>query len=706
MHPLLANQVHRHLPQPTRDSLSDFLAAVDDLCTRLDTASQACDKLHNPATCRLLIRNEALEARVAERTGDLQSANEQLLRDIAHRTLVEERLRRAEQNFRSIFENAAEGIFQTTADGHYLACNPALARIYGYDSPEDLIASITDIAHKLYVDDDSRPRFQKIMAQYGSVSGFEARIYRKDRSIIWITESARAVYDHDGKFLYYEGFVSDITSRKTAEEQLLRDAFHDSLTGLPNRALFLDRLERSMARITRDREHSFAVLFLDLDRFKGINDSLGHEVGDQLLLAFAKRLGACLRPADTAARLGGDEFVVLLDDPAAPHDPTGIAKRILEELNAPFRLGSHEVFITASIGIASSSTASSCPQDVLRDADTAMYSAKAKGKAGGGRSEVFDAAMHAHAVKLLKIENDLRRALDRGEFRLVYQPIVEIQSGRIKSFEALIRWSHPELGLVAPAEFIPLAEETGLILPIGRWVLFQACRQTALWHAQGASVDINVNLSGIQFSQPDLLDQVTQALQENGLPPQHLILEITESVVMHNPDAAVGALHRLKALGLKLNIDDFGTGYSSLAYLQQFPVDTMKIDRSFISRLAQPVLVALASDNQTAPVASARVPKTVPVALARVAPGTSGVATPQLLDTTTHAENAAEIVRTIIHLAHSLKMKVTAEGIETPQQLAFLQSLHCDHAQGYLISRPLDAHAAADLLDFPTPDHS
>ena len=706
MHPLLANQVHRHLPQPTRDSLSEFLAAVDDLCTRLDTASQACDKLHNPATCRLLIRNEALEARVAERTGDLQSANEQLLRDIAHRTLVEERLRRAEQNFRSIFENAAEGIFQTTADGHYLACNPALARIYGYDSPEDLIASITDIAHKLYVDDDSRPRFQKIMAQYGSVSGFEARIYRKDRSIIWITESARAVYDHDGKFLHYEGFVSDITSRKTAEEQLLRDAFHDSLTGLPNRALFLDRLERSMARITRDREHSFAVLFLDLDRFKGINDSLGHEVGDQLLLAFAKRLGACLRPADTVARLGGDEFVVLLEDPAAPHDPTGIAKRILEELNAPFRLGSHEVFITVSIGIASSSTASSCPQDVLRDADTAMYSAKAKGKAGGGRSEVFDAAMHAHAVKLLKIENDLRRALDRGEFRLVYQPIVEIQSGRIKSFEALIRWSHPELGLVAPAEFIPLAEETGLILPIGRWVLFQACRQTALWHAQGASVDINVNLSGIQFSQPDLLDQVTQALQENGLPPQHLILEITESVVMHNPDAAVAALHRLKALGLKLNIDDFGTGYSSLAYLQQFPVDTMKIDRCFISRLAQPVLVALASDNQTAPVASARVPKTVPVALARVAPGTSGVATPQLLDTTTHAENAAEIVRTIIHLAHSLKMKVTAEGIETPQQLAFLQSLHCDHAQGYLISRPLDAHAAADLLDFPTPDHS
>ena len=699
MPPLLANQVHR-------DSLTDFLAAVDDLCTRLDTASQACDKLHNPATCRLLIRNEALEARVAERTRDLQSANEQLLRDIAHRTLVEERLRRAEQNFRSIFENAAEGIFQTTADGHYLACNPALARIYGYDSPEDLIASITDIAHKLYVDDDSRPRFQKIMAQYGSVSGFEARIYRKDRSIIWITESARAVYDHDGKFLYYEGFVSDITSRKTAEEQLLRDAFHDSLTGLPNRALFLDRLERSMARITRDREHSFAVLFLDLDRFKGINDSLGHEVGDQLLLAFAKRLGACLRPADTAARLGGDEFVVLLEDPAAPQDPTGIAKRILEELNAPFRLGSHEVFITVSIGIASSSTASSCPQDVLRDADTAMYSAKVKGKAGGGRSEVFDAAMHAHAVKLLKIENDLRRALDRGEFRLVYQPIVEIQSGRIKSFEALIRWSHPEFGLVSPAEFIPLAEETGLILPIGRWVLFQACRQTALWHAQGASVDINVNLSGIQFSQPDLLDQVTQALQEPGLPPPHLILEITESVVMHNPDAAVGALHRLKALGLKLNIDDFGTGYSSLAYLQQFPVDTMKIDRSFISRLAQPVLVALASDNQTAPVASARVPKTVPVALARVAPGTSGVATPQLLDTTTHAENAAEIVRTIIHLAHSLKMKVTAEGIETPQQLAFLQSLHCDHAQGYLISRPLDAHAAADLLDFPTPDHS
>jgi diguanylate cyclase (GGDEF)-like protein/PAS domain S-box-containing protein len=819
MHPLLADQVHRHLPPQARDSLTPFLAALDDLCTRLDTARQACDKLHNPVTCRLLIRNEELEARVADRTRDLESANQQLLRDIAHRTTIEDRLHSAERKYRSIFEGAAEGIFQTTVDGRYLACNPALARIYGYDSPEELIASVTDIARKLYVDDDSRPRFQQIMADKGSVSGFEARIYRKDGTIIWITESARAVRNAEGMLLHYEGFVSDITARKIAEEslreseeryvlavrgandglwdwnlrtglihfsarwkqmlgraadeigttlddwfhrvhpddlpslqsaiaahrdgltphfeiehrmlhadgryrwmlsrgmairdpagravriagsqtdvtlrreaeeQLLRDALHDGLTGLPNRVLFLDRLERSLSRIARDRQHTFAVLFLDLDRFKGINDSLGHEVGDQLLVAFAKRLGACLRPGDTAARLGGDEFTVLLEDPATPHDPSAVAQRILQELNSPFRLGPHEVFVSASIGIASSAVGYSRPQDVLRDADTAMYHAKARGK---GRHEVFDAAMHDRAVKLLTIENDLRRALERQEFRLQYQPIVDIDSGRIKAFEALVRWDHPDLGIISPAEFIPVAEDTRLILPLGRWILFEACRQTALWHAQGAPVDINVNLSGIQFSQADLVDQVTQALHASGLPARHLILEITESVVMENPAAAVATLHRLKALGLKLNIDDFGTGYSSLAYLQRFPVDTMKIDRSFVSRLTQTEPAAAAMvDTQTEPAASARVDDSTPDAL-----------TPQIPESTSHAKNAAEIVRTIVHLAHNLNMKVTAEGIETPQQLAYLQDLHCEHAQGYLISRPLDAPAATDLLLSPAP---
>jgi diguanylate cyclase (GGDEF)-like protein len=458
-----------------------------------------------------------------------------------------------------------------------------------------------------------------------------------------------AIRDERGYAYRMAGSQTDVTVRREAEEQLVRDALHDSLTGLANRTLFIDRLERSISRISRDGDHKFAVLFLDLDRFKGINDSLGHEAGDQLLIAFARRLGACLRPSDTAARLGGDEFTILLEEPRDPYNATNVAQRILESLKDPFNLGNHEVYVTASIGIASSSVGYARPQDVLRDADTAMYRAKAKGKS---RYEVFDPAMHARAVKLLKVENDLRRAIDRSEFEIFYQPIVSIDTNRIRAFEALIRWRHPELGLVSPNEFIPVAEETGLILPIGRWVLFQACKQAAEWNAAmpESPVDINVNLSGKQFSQPDLHEQVIEALEKSGLPARHLILEITESVVMENPEATVATLHRLKALGLQLNIDDFGTGYSSLAYLQRFPVDTMKIDRSFVARVSQ------------------------------------------------SAENC-EIVRTIVHLAHSLNMKVTAEGIENAEQLSHLKGLKCENAQGYLFSRPLDAAGAYELLD-------
>jgi diguanylate cyclase (GGDEF)-like protein/PAS domain S-box-containing protein len=686
-------------------------------------------------------------------------------------------LRTAEEKFRMIFVNATVGIFQTSPEGHYLACNPALAKIYGYDSPEELQAAVTQISDQLYVEDGMRAKFAALIAKDGRVTAFEARIFRKDRHIIWISETAREVRDPDGKLLYYEGFVTDITAQKTAEEslreseeryalsirgakdgvwdwnlrtgrihfsarwkemlghredeintfpqewfdrvhpddreavqsavaahlegstphleiehrmlhvdgayrwmlsrglairgengkvtrmagsqtdvtqrreaeeQLLRDALHDSLTGLPNRVLMADRIDRSIARITRDPDHKFAVLFLDLDRFKVINDSLGHAAGDQLLVAFARRLTADLRAGDTAARLVGDEFTILLEDPAEPHGAMAISKRILEALKEPFLLGSNEVFVSASIGIAESSANYSRPQDVLRDADTAMYRAKARGKSC---VEVFDAAMHARAVKLLQVENDLRRALVRNEFEIHYQPIVRIDTGRVRAFEALIRWNHPERGLVMPGEFISIAEETGLILPIGNWVLREACRQTAQWNALApdAPVDINVNLSGRQFSQNDLVDQVKDALRHSGLSATHLILEITESVVMEHPEATIAMLHRLKALGLKLNIDDFGTGYSSLAYLQRFPVDTMKIDRSFISCM---------SENH---------------------------------------ENA-EIVKTIVHLAHSLDMKVTAEGIEHPEQLAQLQALHCENAQGFLLSKPLSATAATTLL--------
>jgi diguanylate cyclase (GGDEF)-like protein/PAS domain S-box-containing protein len=685
-------------------------------------------------------------------------------------------LREEAAKYRSMFESATSGIFQTTADGQYRDCNPALARIYGYDSPQELKDSVRDVRRQLYVEDDVRPRFIQLMAECDQVSGFEARIYRKDGSIIWISETARAVRDSEGNFLYYEGFVSDITARKRAEEslreseeryalamcgandglwdwnvrtgeiyysarwkemlecderiaglpeewfkrvhpddleslksaiaahrdgmtphfeiehrmlhrdgryrwmlsrgtavrdaagkatrmagsqtditarkeaedQLLRDALQDGLTGLPNRLLFTDRLERSLTRIDRDQFHQFAVLFLDIDRFKGINDSLGHGVGDQLLMAFAGRLASCLRPSDTVARLGGDEFTVLLEDPHEPDDAVTVATRILEALKTPFNLSSQEVFVTASIGIALSSTGYSRPQDVLRDADTAMYRAKAMGKA---RFQIFDSAMHLGAVKLLQIENDLRRAIDRCEFELHYQPIVGIDNCALRGFEALIRWRHPERGLIAPADFIPVAEETGMIVPIGRWVLQEACRQAADWQMTfpNQPICVSVNISGRQFSQPDLVDQVTSALRQSKLKPVHLILEITESVVMQNPEVTITMLGRLKDLGVQLNIDDFGTGYSSLSYLQRFPVDTIKIDRSFVTRMSE------------------------------------------------RAENA-EIVRTIVSLAHNLNMKVTAEGIETPEQLSKLQELHCESGQGFLLSRPLSATAVAEML--------
>ncbi len=476
----------------------------------------------------------------------------------------------------------------------------------------------------------------------------EHRMRHADGGYRWMLSRGAAIRDETGKAIRMAGSQTDVTARKEAEEQLLRDALHDGLTGLPNRVLFTDRLERSISRMARNPNHHFATLFLDLDRFKMINDSLGHTAGDQLLVAFAKRLATCLRPSDTVARLGGDEFTVLLEDPREPDDAISVANRIIESLKAPFVLGSHEVYVTTSIGIALSGNGYTRPQDVLRDADTAMYRAKAKGKSC---HQVFDTAMHSRAVKMLRIENDLRRAIDRKEFELHYQPILNVRTGRIRAFEALVRWRHPERGLISPCDFIPVAEETGLIIPIGRWVLNEACRQAAEWHAAFPDhlIDMNINLSGKQFSQNDLVEQVISALRQHGLPARHMTLEITESVVMDNPESAIIMLERLKKLGVQLNIDDFGTGYSSLAYLQRFPVDTMKIDRSFVSKMSE------------------------------------------------SPENA-EIVRTIVALAHNLNMKVTAEGIETAEQLAQINCLECENAQGYFLSRPVRGEAATQLL--------
>jgi diguanylate cyclase (GGDEF)-like protein len=379
----------------------------------------------------------------------------------------------------------------------------------------------------------------------------------------------------------------EIAERKKAQEQLLHLALHDTLTGLPNRVLFVERLKQALDRFKQQPEYKFAVLFLDCDRFKVVNDSLGHVVGDQLLIAVARRLASCLRPSDTLARLGGDEYTILLENIKESSDATRIAEQLQQQLTIPFQLNEHEVFINASIGIVADPTDYDQPEHLLRDADTAMYRAKELGKA---RYQVFDERMHHRALASLQMETDLRRALERQEFVVNYQPIVSLTSGRIYGFEALVRWYHAERGFISPVEFIPIAEETGLIVSIGEWVLREACHQMRMWQHQlprHPPLTISVNLSAKQFWQPNLIEQIDTILQETELDSRSLKLEITESVIIDNDESVTAILQQLRDRQIQLSIDDFGTGYSSLSYLQRFPVDTLKIDRSFVSKIGE-----------------------------------------------------------------------------------------------------------------------
>jgi diguanylate cyclase (GGDEF)-like protein len=431
-------------------------------------------------------------------------------------------------------------------------------------------------------------------------------------------------------------------------EQLTRQAFRDALTGLPNRALFMDRLTHGLTRARRRHEH-VAVLFLDLDRFKVINDTLGHTVGDQLLVEVSNRLGSSLRPGDTVARLGGDEFGLLLEDVADAETAELVALRIEAELAKPLIFEGREVFVTSSIGIALSSERLGTPEEVLRDADLAMYHAKAKGKA---RHEIFDGTMSAPALDRMDLEMDLRSAITNRDFRLHYQPILRLETGRIVEVEALIRWQHEKRGLLQPDAFIGLTEETGLIVPIGQWVLTEACRQARAWQIEfprTPALGMSVNLSAKQFQNPKLVEEITDALTMSGLDPACLKLEITESVVMQDVPATLAKLHELKDLGIRLAIDDFGTGYSSLGYLKRFPVDTLKIDRSFVKGLS-------------------------------------------------HEGGDSAIVRAVVTVAKSLNMDVTAEGIETDQQRLELKALGCELGQGFLFGRPSTPEHLKPLL--------
>ena len=593
------------------------------------------------------------------------------------RQQAEEALRESEERYALAVRGSNEGLWDWNLKTETIYFSPRWKSMLGCQDDE-ISDSPQEWFNRVHPEDFYRVKATLDAHLEGLTQHFEKeyRMLHKDGTYRWMLCRGLAIRDADGKAYRMAGSQTDISDRKVAEEQLIYDAFHDPLTGLPNRALFMDRLGQAIARSRRQPEYQFAVLFLDLDRFKVVNDSLGHVTGDSLLIAIANRLQICLREGDTVARLGGDEFVLLLEDVCDLSFPIAIAQRIQEELRTPFNLDRHEVVITASIGITlsggqisdgSSGIQNVCPYpgDILRDADIALYRAKALGKA---RYEVFTTAMHAHAVARLHLENDLRRALPenselsintpltqnsknqakKSKLLLHYQPIVSLATGKLAGFEALVRLSHPMRGLVSPIEFIPVAEETGLIVPMGIWILREACRQMRLWQLEFpdlAPLTMSVNLSGKQFSQPDLTEQIKQILEETELPAHCLKLEITETVVMENAAAATAMLQQLSNSGIRLSIDDFGTGYSSLSYLHRFPLNTLKIDRSFVK-------------------------------------GMRG-----------EGEDS-EIVKTILTLAHNLGLDAIAEGIETADQLEKLRSLNCEFGQGYFFSKPLDSNAA------------
>jgi diguanylate cyclase (GGDEF)-like protein/PAS domain S-box-containing protein len=586
-----------------------------------------------------------------DETGQIRYRQGVLL-DITKRKEAEKALREAEVRYRTLVEQIPAITYIDRADGsdEPLYTSPQIEEMLGYTAEEWLEGRLwSECLHP--VDKERVLAADERFESGGERFSEEYRLFAKDGSVVWVREDAVLTRDDTGGPLYWQGVLFNITERKALEEQLQRQALHDTLTGLPNRALFSDRLQHAVAR-TQRRGGKVAVLFMDLDNFKVINDSLGHNAGDELLVGVTGRLRASLRPEDTAARLGGDEFAILLVDLNNVDEATLVAERIGDKLRAPFELAHRETFVTASIGVAISGTTGTprWPEELLRHADLAMYRAKHSGKA---RYAIFEEAMSARAMERLELSNDLRRALEREEFAVHYQPQVSLATGKTMGFEALVRWEHPERGQLLPARFIPLAEETGLIVPIGQWVLREACHQAKEWNRQypsDPSLIVCVNLSAKQLRDPNLYRVVGQILEESGLEPGSLELEITESVAMEDAPATAAALEELHTLGVRVIIDDFGTGYSSLSYLEKFPMDYIKIDRSFVGELE----------------------------------GETG---------------SRVLVKVMIDLVHTLGLEVIAEGVETTGQLERLREMGSDIAQGRYFSRPLPSEAAASLLE-------
>ncbi len=562
---------------------------------------------------------------------------------------AEEALRESEERYALAARGANDGLWDWNLVDNSIYLSPRWKSMLGYEEAE-IGNRPEEWLDRIHIADRERVKNEIATHQRGQTPHFESenRVQHKDGSFRWMLSRGLAVRNASGKALRMAGSQTDITEGKVA----------DALTGLPNRLLFIDRLVRLIEHTKRHKDYLFAVLFLDLDGFKMVNDSLGHVIGDELLVEVANRLEKSLRVSDTVtrieklftlARLGGDEFTILLDQVKDSSDATLVAERLMNAMSAPFILEGKKVFTSVSIGIALSGIGYDKPEDMLRDADTAMYRAKSLGKA---RYEVFDLDMRKSVIARLQLETDLRDALAREEFRNFYQPIVSLESGRITGFEALLRWQHPTRGLLQPADFISVAEETGMIRELGWWNLRKACQQISTWNVSrnGNPLTMSVNLSVKQFLQPNLVGEVEELLRETGLPPNILKLEITESTVMADPSAAIEMLMQIKSLGVQLSIDDFGTGYSSLSYLHRFPLDTVKIDGSFTKEISQ-------------------------------------------------GGDSTEIVRTILPMANSLRLNVIAEGVETAEQLAILRKLRCEYAQGYYFSKPVTADEAGALLE-------
>ncbi|MBN3895863.1 MAG: EAL domain-containing protein [Nostoc sp. NOS(2021)] len=653
----------------------------------VDGFSQQIDKLRSQVQgllqCNETKPNSQQEI-ITEAFEELNIAMEELLTASEELEVTRAAVEKERQRYQDLFEFAPDGYLVTNTTGTIQEANHAAATLLGvhqkYLVGKPLI---------LFIAQADRQSFNSQMNNLQELKDWEINLQSRGGTPFPASVKASAVYDLEGKPLGWRWLLCNISERKQAEEmlhrayddleirvaerteelvktnqqllteiterkrvesQLLHLAFHDALTGLANRAAFMNRLRHALNYSKRHSDYLLAVMFIDLDRFKVINDSLGHLNGDQLLLATASRLELCVRSIDTAARLGGDEFTILLEGIQDVSDAITVAERIQQELALPFKLDGQEVFITASIGIALSSTLDyEQPEDLLRDADTAMYRAKVLGRA---HYELFNSDMYANALAKLQLETDLRRAIERVEFRVYYQPIVSLTNGSILGFEALLRWQHPERGLLNPADFIPLAEETGLIFSIGNWALHEACRQIQAWrvyHHSNFLEKISVNLSLKQFSQPDLIEQIGQILDSTGLDTGTLVLEITESVIVENGDKATAVLLQLREMGIELSIDDFGTGYSSLGRLYNFPIKMLKIDRSFISSIG----------------ASSR---------------------------------NLEIIEIIVTLAHKLGVDVLAKGVETKEQLALLRKLSCEYGQGHFFSVPLNSSAAEALI--------